>query len=55
MKNEPETFPVPTSYNVICVLYLTLSCFNDQFTADLRAEVGYQGCQGLITQLMPEM
>ena len=21
-------------------MYLTLSCFNDQFTADLRAEVG---------------
>ena len=41
-QNEPENFPVPTSYNVICVLYLTLSCSDDQFTADLRAEVGYQ-------------
>ena len=41
-QNEPENFPVPTSYNVICALYLTPSCFDNQFTADLRAEVGYQ-------------
>ena len=41
-RNEPENFPVLTSYIEVCALYLTLSCFNDQFTADLRAEVGYR-------------
>ena len=42
-RNEPENFPVLTSYNyVISALYLTPSCFDDQFTADLRAEVGYR-------------
>ena len=44
-QNEPENFPVPTSYNVICALCLTPSCFDDQFTADLRAEVGYRWIQ----------
>ena len=39
-QNELENFPVPTSYNEICALYLTPSCFDNQFTADLRAEVG---------------
>ena len=38
-QNELENFPVPTSYNEICALYLTPSCFDNQFT-DLRAEVG---------------
>ena len=41
-QNEPESFPVPTSYNVICALCLTPSCFDDQFTTDLRAEAGYR-------------
>ena len=41
-QNEPENFPVPTSYSVVCALYPTLSCFHDQFTADLRAETGYR-------------
>ena len=41
-QNEPENFPVPTSYNEICALYLTPSCFHDQFTADLSAKVGYR-------------
>ena len=41
-KNEPENFPVPTSYSVVCALYPTLNCFHDQFTADLRAETGYR-------------
>ena len=39
-QNEPEHFPVPKSYNVICAMYLTPSCFNNQFTADLTAEAG---------------
>ena len=41
-QNQPENLPVPTSYNEICALYLSTSCFDDQFTADLRAEVGYR-------------
>ena len=41
-QNEPENFPVPTSYSVVCALYPTLNCFHDQFTADLRAETGYR-------------
>ena len=41
-QKEPKNFPVPTSYNEICALYLSTSCFDDQFTADLRAEVGYR-------------
>ena len=33
---------MPKSYNVICALCLTPSCFDDQFTADLSAKVGYR-------------
>ena len=39
---EPVQFPVPTSYNEICASCLTPSCFHDQCTAHLRAEVGYR-------------
>ena len=41
-QKEPKNFPVPTSYNEICALYLTPSRFHDQFTADLSAKVGYR-------------
>ena len=51
-QNQPENLPVPTSYNVICALCLTPSYFDDQFTADLRAEVGYRRRQ-LKIDVMP--
>ena len=44
-QKEPKNFPVPTSYNEICALCLTPSCFHDQCTAHLRAEVGYRRTQ----------
>ena len=53
-QNEPKNFPVPTSYHVICALYLTPSCSDDQFTADLRAEVGYRRRQ-LNIDVMPAL
>ena len=45
-QNEPEHFPVPKSYNVICAMYLTPSCFHDQFTVDLNKDA----VQALLTE-----
>jgi hypothetical protein len=41
VKTSRKNFSVPTSYNVVCALHFTPCCFQDQFTADLRALSGY--------------
>ena len=41
VKTSRKNLSVPTSYIVICALHVIPSCFQDQFTTDLRAEAGY--------------
>ena len=49
VKTSRKNFSVPTSYNVICALHFTPCCFEDQFTADLRALSGYSR-RGILTK-----